>query len=170
MAYVITASCTGCTACVRLCPVAAIRGVKDSVHAIDAKRCIECGACGRVCPASAVADDAGMLVARLRISSWPRPEFDLGTCIGCASCAEACPVSCLVMEGGSPGGLGETPRLLDSPICVSCGRCADICPVRCVVLKPPVGAGEPGARRRAGTPGRSEGRSPSGAGSSGGSR
>ncbi|MDA8410998.1 MAG: 4Fe-4S binding protein [Treponema sp.] len=149
MAYVIEVACTGCTACVGFCPVGAIRGVKGSLHEIDPKRCIECGACGRVCPSEAVIDDRGEVVARLRISEWPRPRFDLSACIGCACCVESCPVDCLEMEGGLSGGFGEAPRLARPRNCVSCERCLRICPVSCVTMKPGTALG--------GTTGRSEG-------------
>ncbi|HUX41983.1 MAG TPA: 4Fe-4S binding protein [Rectinemataceae bacterium] len=135
MAYTIADDCTGCTACTKICPVGAITGAKGEVHRIAPLRCIECGACGRVCPTEAVLDDRSAIVPRLKISDWPRPEFDVAACIGCASCVESCPVSCLEMEGGSPGGLGETPLLVRPSDCVSCERCLRICPVSCVTMR-----------------------------------
>lgn len=134
MAITINDSCTGCTACVRACPVAAISGARSQRHRIDPSRCIGCGACGRVCPVSAVLDSEGRAIVRLKRAAWMQPAFDLASCIGCACCVAACPVECLVMEGGQPGGLGETPHLAKPETCVSCELCVEICPVDCVVM------------------------------------
>ncbi len=46
--------CTGCTACVRKCPVGAITGEKKQVHVIDQSTCIKCGACLETCKFGAV--------------------------------------------------------------------------------------------------------------------
>ncbi len=41
-------NCTGCTACVRVCPTEAIR-VRDHKANIDPYRCVDCGNCVNVC-------------------------------------------------------------------------------------------------------------------------
>jgi len=46
--------CTGCTACVRVCPSDCITGEKKQPHVIDQERCIKCGACIEVCKFDAV--------------------------------------------------------------------------------------------------------------------
>ncbi len=46
--------CTGCGACVKPCPTAAITGEKKKTHAIDADKCIRCGICFEVCKFHAV--------------------------------------------------------------------------------------------------------------------
>ena len=48
------ARCTGCGACLRACPVAAISGEKKQPHAIDQELCIQCGSCRQACKFAAV--------------------------------------------------------------------------------------------------------------------
>ena len=46
--------CTGCGACMRACPEAAISGEAKEPHVIDQKKCIKCGLCLDVCAFEAV--------------------------------------------------------------------------------------------------------------------
>ena len=48
------AVCAGCTACVRKCPVNAIRGERKKPHRIDPAVCIRCGVCQTVCKFAAI--------------------------------------------------------------------------------------------------------------------
>ncbi len=52
--YFIGDSCTGCTACLRVCPAGAITGEKKKLHKINQDLCIKCGACLDVCKFNAV--------------------------------------------------------------------------------------------------------------------
>lgn len=51
---IIADKCTGCTACVRACPVDAITGEKRQAHFIDIDKCIRCGACFDKCKFQAI--------------------------------------------------------------------------------------------------------------------
>jgi Na+-translocating ferredoxin:NAD+ oxidoreductase RNF subunit RnfB len=42
-------TCTGCGACKRACPSAAISGEKKKPHQINKDLCVRCGACFDVC-------------------------------------------------------------------------------------------------------------------------
>ncbi len=46
--------CTGCGACLKLCPQQAIRGELKKLHIIDSFKCIRCGVCRDACPYEAV--------------------------------------------------------------------------------------------------------------------
>lgn len=51
---IVDSRCTGCGACVRACPVRAIRGAKKQPHAIDANICTRCGLCVESCKFGAI--------------------------------------------------------------------------------------------------------------------
>ncbi|HAA05036.1 MAG TPA: NADH-quinone oxidoreductase subunit F, partial [Syntrophobacteraceae bacterium] len=46
--------CTGCGACIAVCPAGAIQGAKEVPHELDGSACIQCGACKTVCPVGAI--------------------------------------------------------------------------------------------------------------------
>jgi len=51
---IIPEACTGCGACLKVCPTHAISGEKKEVHFIHQEKCIKCGACYDVCNLDAV--------------------------------------------------------------------------------------------------------------------
>ena len=46
--------CTGCLACLKVCPSEAITGELKEVHIIDPSKCIKCGACFEACNFDAI--------------------------------------------------------------------------------------------------------------------
>lgn len=64
-------ACTGCGACVDICPVAAVKMVDETV-VVDMDWCIGCGVCGTVCPS-----DAAYVVLRPdRSGESPAKDFE----------------------------------------------------------------------------------------------
>lgn len=49
----ITSTCTGCTACVAVCPTAAIEVIPGSIRVIDSL-CVQCGYCQAGCPVDGI--------------------------------------------------------------------------------------------------------------------
>jgi NADH:ubiquinone oxidoreductase subunit F (NADH-binding)/Pyruvate/2-oxoacid:ferredoxin oxidoreductase delta subunit len=53
--YIIIAdNCTGCGACIKVCPTEAISGAKKEVHIIAQEKCIKCGVCYSTCRFDAI--------------------------------------------------------------------------------------------------------------------
>jgi electron transport complex protein RnfB len=150
MSYSITELCNGCGACVRLCPVGAIRGERKALHVLDGERCIECGACGRICPREALLDAERNICRRIpKLSMWPRPVIDLKKCISCRICVEGCPARCLA-AATDPGDKHLRAALTEPKKCISCGFCEDGCPAEAIVLAvpaPPLEMHEQGEER-----------------------
>lgn len=51
---IIPDKCTGCLACLKVCPQDAISGELKKVHTLDQSLCIKCGACFEVCNFDAI--------------------------------------------------------------------------------------------------------------------
>jgi len=52
--FILPDKCTGCMACVKVCPPNAITGEKRQPHVIDQEKCIRCGACYDKCRFNAI--------------------------------------------------------------------------------------------------------------------
>jgi ferredoxin len=52
---IIPDKCTGCMACLKVCPESAISGKLKEVHTLDTAKCIKCGACFEACKFDAIA-------------------------------------------------------------------------------------------------------------------
>ena len=52
--FILEDKCTGCGACLKLCPQHAIQGEQKKPHTIDSAKCIRCGICRDACPFEAI--------------------------------------------------------------------------------------------------------------------
>jgi len=134
MAYFITEKCSGCTACVRICPTGAVSGEKEERHQIDEQKCIECDACGKVSPDNAVLDVSGVVVQQVKRSEWQKPFFDKNKCNGCAICLDVCPTDCISL--GVPGikDPHAYPEVVNQKACIGCGFCNQECPMDAIEM------------------------------------
>lgn len=146
MSHVITETCIGCTACIKVCPVDAITGESKIIHEINPDICIDCSACALVCPAECIENQYGMIVPRVsKRSDSPKPVIDEDHCTGCSFCVDICPFSCLELTGDEFNGIAV---LVDPRSCVGCKLCEDVCAKNAIVVLPPL-AELPGEGRAA---------------------
>jgi electron transport complex protein RnfB len=131
MSHTILAVCTGCTACVKVCPVEAITGERKNLHGIDPAICIDCGACGRICPADAVVDAHQKPVAMLKRSQWLKPLVSEKKCL------EVCPTSVLDFAELKPDQVRAIAYLRDAKNCIGCSFCEVACPVEAIEMQSP---------------------------------
>jgi len=52
--FILEDKCTGCLACIKVCPQEAISGELKKLHIIDQNKCIKCGACVEACRFDAI--------------------------------------------------------------------------------------------------------------------
>lgn len=146
MSYTIIESCTGCTACVRKCPVNAICGERKKLHHIDPLVCIDCGVCGKVCPSRAILDEKGRLTQQIRLSQWKRPVWNYPACVECRICVLACPTGSinLIRFQDQRNGLKPSYPFLQHPkTCIACGFCEEECPTSAICMEAPQSVVEP---------------------------
>jgi ferredoxin len=134
MAYWITETCTGCTACTRICPVQAITGERKQRHEIIPEVCIDCGACSRICPVYAIEDNLQSPTRHMKRSLWPKPIVNVERCISCGVCIQTCPTGCLDQDGQYKNGNHTVPVLLHPAQCIACALCETACPVNAIEM------------------------------------
>ncbi len=134
--YHILENCTGCTACAKLCPVSAITGERNQLHAINEKRCIECGVCGRICPKGAITDGSGTICNPVPRAKWEKPDIDKGRCTACGICVFVCRAKALrIAMPVFKGDIHVAAELYEPKKCVGCALCSLECPIKIIIMK-----------------------------------
>lgn len=64
-----TERCTGCGACLDVCPHRVFELPRKKARILDRDRCMECGACAMNCPSGALSVDKGVGCAAALINS-----------------------------------------------------------------------------------------------------
>ena len=136
MAYFITESCIGCTACSRVCPVDAIAGAARQRHTVNIRRCVSCGTCGSVCPKQAILDGHGKPCHAVPRAKWPKPKVNPVLCSACGICTVQCRFDCMrISDPAFHGDIHVHAELSDPVKCVGCGLCARACPLHAIEME-----------------------------------
>jgi electron transport complex protein RnfB len=135
MSHSISSTCTGCTACINICPVKAITGSRNNLHVIDATICIDCGACGKICPFQAVEDQNGSICRAIKRSLWLKPSIAEDRCISCGVCLEICPTGALDFNEQLNHRMHAIAYLKEPINCIACSFCENACPVAAIIMK-----------------------------------
>lgn len=137
MSYTITEACTGCTACLKICPVTAISGERKMLHTIAVEMCVDCGACGRICPFHAVLDVSGQVCQMIQRSRWQQPIILEKKCVSCGVCLQICPTSVLGFAELTDHQVRAIACLMDPKNCIGCAFCESACPVEAIQMQDP---------------------------------
>ena len=65
---IIPENCTGCLACISVCPTGAITGTRSEPHILDPTKCIKCRACYEICRYDAIAGDALIISSKQKVT------------------------------------------------------------------------------------------------------
>jgi Na+-translocating ferredoxin:NAD+ oxidoreductase subunit B len=137
MAYSITETCIGCTACVKACPVNAISGVRNEMHVIHEDICVDCGLCGYVCPPEAIVDFKGTVATRFK----RRKDADRiavvtpERCTACDFCFDVCPFDAIKYRSVDAGFFNVAE--VNPDVCKGCDSlCVAVCIKEAIRLVP----------------------------------
>ena len=119
--------CLGRGSCAKVCPVDAIKMVRD-LPVIDEKKCIACGLCVKECPKNIihlvpVSKKVNVLCSSKDSGKQVVVKCKVG-CTGCGICEKACPYDAIHIV--------DNVAVIDYDKCKVCGICAQKCPRRII--------------------------------------
>ena len=123
VAVIRDAECIGCALCLPACPVDAIVGAPQLLHAVLSQECTGCELCLDPCPVDCI----DMLSVHTQSVSAALPEIQ-APCIHCGDCIGVCPRQLApqqLLQHDKSLDILDTLRLTD---CIECGRCDKVCP------------------------------------------
>jgi len=123
--------CTGCGACVQVCPrniiklvpvskkvhvmcSSTFKGVYKNKNCGDKTPCIACGICEKVCPFKAIRIEDDLAI------------IDYSICVSCGLCALKCPTKAIIDY--RVRGKAE----INEDLCIGCTICAKKCITKCI--------------------------------------
>jgi ferredoxin len=135
----LSAHCSLCHTCVRVCPNQAISPSpaltpslwdKPVIDAYQGFCQYDCVLCGEVCPTGALLP---LRVEEKRLTRLGLARLEREECVvvkngtSCGACAELCPTGAVSML---PGPSGREEPTMSASYCIGCGACQKACPVR----------------------------------------
>lgn len=122
VARIVEKDCIGCALCIDACPVDAIAGASQYLHAVIPERCTGCELCVPACPVDCID-----LLPRSNEEARPLESGRAPlACIACGWCEKACPVDLnpqalhVAFETGAADGTAFD--------CIECTACTRACP------------------------------------------
>ncbi|MCK9555963.1 RnfABCDGE type electron transport complex subunit B [bacterium] len=115
-------------ACLKSCPVHAIKKNENQMPYVIRDKCIGCGRCVNTCPRNLIELVEDAKKVHILCSSHDRGADVIKVCsvgcIGCGKCVQACPFNAIRMENNL--------AVIDYSKCKVCGKCVEVCPVKVI--------------------------------------
>lgn len=116
--------CTGCSACISVCPRDALSYDGNKAVQVDEELCVGCGLCVKACPRKIIslhtAQEPFLVKCANRERGADARSVCDRSCIGCGLCSKNCPSQAVRIV--------DFCAVIDETACLSCGNCVIKCP------------------------------------------